>query len=127
MAFDFVATNESTSARTAKGGNPLSRAPQVASPSVEGTPGHAVVAPVYFDEQHETWRSLCRIQAPRIVAKACAEYLAVRHELAIDEERIPSLVDLDRMLRLRTGWELIRADGYIPPKRFFRLLSERRF
>ena len=108
-------------------GQPLSRAPRVASPSREGTPGDAVVPPIYFDEQHETWRSLCRIQTPRIEARACAEYLAVRRELAIDEERIPTLVELDRMLRLRTGWGLIRADGYIQPKWFFRLLTERCF
>lgn len=127
MAFDSVAAKGATTAQATGGSKPLSRTPRVASPSAEGTPGHAVVAPIYFDEQHETWRSLCRIQTPSIQAKACVEYLAVRNELAIDEERIPSLVDLDRMLRQRTGWGLIRADGYVQPKWFFRLLTERRF
>jgi phenylalanine-4-hydroxylase len=108
-------------------GKPLSRAPQVASPSPEGTPGSEVVPPTYFDEQHETWRTLCRVQAPAVSQKACDEYLAVRDELDIDEERIPTLVDLDRMLRQRTGWRLVRADGYIPPEWFFRLLADRCF
>jgi phenylalanine-4-hydroxylase len=70
---------------------------------------------------------MCRIQAPAISAKACDEYLAVRSALAIDEERIPTLVDLDRMLRRSTGWGLVRADGYIRPEWFFRLLADRRF
>jgi phenylalanine-4-hydroxylase len=106
---------------------PLSRAPRVASPSPEGTPGHKVIAPVYFEDQHQTWRSLCRIQTPAIAMKACAEYIAARERLVIDEDRIPNLVDLDRMLRLRTGWGLMRADGYIAPKWFFRLLADRCF
>ena len=106
---------------------PLSRAPQVASPSREGTPGRAVVAPTYFEEQHETWRHLCRMQAPVLSTRACEEYLTARERLDIDEDRIPSLVDLDRMLRLRTGWSLMRADGYIQPKWFFRLIAERCF
>jgi phenylalanine-4-hydroxylase len=106
---------------------PLSRAPRVASPSPEGTPGHEVVAPTYFDEQHETWRNLCRIQAPILSTRACDEYLNSRERLEIDEEKIPTLADLDRMLRLRTGWSLMRADGYIPPKRFFRLIADRCF
>jgi phenylalanine-4-hydroxylase len=108
-------------------GKPLSRAPRVASSSPEGTPGHQVIAPVYFEQQHQTWRNLCRIQAPSITAKACAEYIDARERLVIDEDRIPTLVDLDRMLRLRTGWGLIRADGYITPKWFFRLLADRYF
>ena len=121
MFFDVIATAEMALAR------PLSRAPHVASPCPEGTPGSEAVPPTYFAEQHETWRTLCRIQAPAISAKACAEYLAVRNDLAIDEERIPTLVDLDRTLRRRTGWSLVRADGYIRPEWFFRLLADRRF
>jgi phenylalanine-4-hydroxylase len=127
MAFDMLETRRLAIARATASGKPRSRAPRVPSPSVEGTPGHAVVPPVYFEEQHETWRTLCRIQSPSIAAKACDEYLTVRHELAIDEETIPSIVELDRVLRQRTGWGLMRADGYIQPKWFFRLLAERCF
>jgi phenylalanine-4-hydroxylase len=122
MSFDVsLTTPQPTNAR------PLSRAPRVASPSPEGTPGYDVVAPAYFDEQHETWRKLCRIQAPVLSTRACGEYLTSRERLEIDEEKIPTLVDLDRMLRLRTGWSLMRADGYIPPQRFFRLIADRCF
>jgi len=106
---------------------PRSRDPRVASPSPEGTPGPEVVAPTYFPEQHRTWRQLCRIQAPAISTHACAEYIEARDRLVIHEERIPTLVDLDRMLRARTGWGLIRADGYVPPRWFFRLLKNRIF
>ncbi len=113
--------------RAGAGSKPLSRAPRTPTPSPEGTPGCDSVAPDYFEEQHDTWRALCRIQAPAVRANGSAEYLVARDILVIDEERIPTLADLDRMLRQRTGWELMRADGYIPPKWFFRLLAERRF
>src|SRR5260370_4130961 len=127
MTFEVIETPRPTTTRVTTDAKPLSRAPRVGSPSAEGTPGHEAVAPIYFDEQPDAGGTLCRIQTRNVAVNACAEYPAVRHELPIDEEKIPTLVDLDRTLRLRTGWGLMRADGYIPPKWFFRLLADRCF
>jgi phenylalanine-4-hydroxylase len=97
------------------------------SPSPEGTIGEKIIAPVYHEEQHETWRLLCERQSKLITQKACPEYLAGKELLNVSTNRIPNLADLSRSLMKTTGWQVIRVDGFVDPVLFFTLLANRCF
>lgn len=101
--------------------------PLQASPSPEGTIGEAIVAPVYSEEQHNTWRHLCAGQAKLIAERACPEYLIGKELLGASENRIPALSELSQALFHRTGWQVIRVDGFVDPVLFFTLLANRCF
>jgi phenylalanine-4-hydroxylase len=62
--------------------------------------------------------------APRYV---CAEYLAARKLLNLDESFIPDLHELDGELRACSGWGIIKARGYVQPRVFFQLLKQKLF
>jgi len=53
--------------------------------------------------------------------------MAAREKLAIEETRIPELRELGRRLRCLTGWDIIRVPGYVTPRSFFLLMSEKLF
>jgi phenylalanine-4-hydroxylase len=74
-----------------------------------------------------TWRQLCVLQWQRIRERACDAYLVERERLAITEHRIPTLAELDRTLFARTGWRVVRVNGYVQPARFFQMLAAKEF
>lgn len=82
---------------------------------------------VWSEREHATWQTLMRRQLALIPGRVCQEYLDGLDCLALPEDRIPQLYEIDRMLRQTTGWSTARVPALIPFDTFFALLASRRF
>lgn len=81
----------------------------------------------YSATDHEVWAQLFRRQRALLVGRAEDEFLRTQDAMGMGEDRIPKFDDLNRMLRKRTGWEIIAVEGLLPELAFFEHLAARRF
>jgi len=63
----------------------------------------------FTPEQHDVWRTLYSIQARKIRAVACREYLEGSENLQLPPDRIPSVPWLNERITPRTGWKTVRT------------------
>jgi len=61
-------------------------------------------------ELDSVWAALYRQQLPRVQAHACREYLEGFERLALPDDRIPSLDELNAGITPHTGWRTVRTD-----------------
>lgn len=81
----------------------------------------------YSDQEHATWQTLMQRQLAIIEDRVCPEYLDGLERLALPEDRIPQLAEVDRVLLESTGWRTAQVPALIPFDTFFELLANRRF
>ena len=81
----------------------------------------------YSDQENATWKTLMTRQMALVEGRVCREYRQGLERLALPEDRIPQLGEIDRVLEATTGWRTARVPALIPFTRFFELLAERRF
>ncbi len=81
----------------------------------------------YSDTENATWRALMQRQLAIIEGRVCQQYLDGLERLALPEERIPQLAEVDRVLLAATGWKTAQVPALIPFDTFFDLLANRRF
>ena len=81
----------------------------------------------YSASEHRTWQALMERQLAIIEGRVCQEYLDGLERLALPNERIPQLGDVDRVLQATTGWQTAAVPALIPFDTFFELLAHRRF
>ena len=81
----------------------------------------------YSDEENAIWRDLMARQQSNLPQKACDAYLDGLHRLALPDERIPQLADIDDVLMTATGWRTAAVPALISFGKFFQLLADKRF
>lgn len=81
----------------------------------------------YSATDHDVWAQLFRRQRELLVGRADDEFLRTQDAMGMGEDRIPKFDELNRMLRARTGWELIGVEGLLPELTFFEHLANKRF
>ncbi len=81
----------------------------------------------YSDEENAIWQTLIERQLACVKGRACDEYMAGLTRLALPQDRIPQLGDINRVLEPATGWQVGRVPALISFDRFFELLANRRF
>lgn len=81
----------------------------------------------YTLEQHEIWAELVRRRRPQIEAAACREYLEGYAFLGLQDNRLPNLAKISRLLKPRTGWSATPVSGFLPGEAFFEMLAARMF
>jgi phenylalanine-4-hydroxylase len=81
----------------------------------------------YDDTENATWQALMRRQMEVIEGRVCQQYIDGLERLALPEDRIPQLGDVDRVLMEATGWRTAQVPALIPFNTFFELLANRRF
>jgi len=81
----------------------------------------------YSAEEHETWKILLQKQLPNLKERACHHYLQGLELLALPEDRIPQLSDLNGVLKQHGSWTLEPVASLIPPNQFFSMLARRKF
>lgn len=81
----------------------------------------------YSDQENATWQTLMTRQMALVEGRVCHEYLQGLEHLALPQDRIPQLGEIDRVLEAATGWRTARVPALIPFTRFFELLAQRRF
>jgi phenylalanine-4-hydroxylase len=81
----------------------------------------------YSESDHQVWATLFRRQREVLVGRASDEFLASQEAMGMSPDRIPKFEDINRLLRARTGWELVGVEGLLPELTFFDHLANRRF
>ena len=73
----------------------------------------------YPDSEHAVWNTLIERQLKLLPGRACDEYLDGLDQLALPNERIPQLGEVNRVLERATGWQVARVPALIPFQTFF--------
>lgn len=99
------------------------------SVSPEGTIGEHIAPPVYSFEQDETWKMLLQKHAQLLDTNQylCAEYQEGMKKLNFSKNHVSHLKDVSAVLKQATQWQVIRVEGLVGAKNFFRLLANRVF
>lgn len=81
----------------------------------------------YTRDEHKVWGTLYRRQMDLLPGRVCEDYLEGVRTLEINPQEIPKFENLTKILKPRTGWEIVAVPGLIPSKPFFTLLANRKF
>ncbi len=81
----------------------------------------------YTDEENAIWHELITRQRKIIKGRACNEYLEALDRLELPSDRVPQCEDVSRVMRDRTGWEVVPVPALINFDKFFRLLADKKF
>ncbi len=95
--------------------------------SVVDRPIDSVEVPTYSEEEHGTWELLYSTQEKLIPGRACDEFVEGLEKIDFPKNRIPTLKDVSAKISAQTGWSLLRVDGLVHPRDFFKLLARRIF
>lgn len=80
----------------------------------------------YTAQDHDTFRRLLARQCALLPGHAAHAFIEALPALGADQG-IPRFEDVNRRLRVATGWEIVAVPGLISEKAFFELLAHRRF
>ncbi len=81
----------------------------------------------YTKEEHGVWRTLFERQSKLLPGRACDEFIRGMQDLPIGPEQIPDFEQMSKVLKKRTGWEVVAVPGLVPDEVFFEHLANRRF
>ncbi|MDZ7865466.1 phenylalanine 4-monooxygenase [Acidovorax sp.] len=81
----------------------------------------------YTKEEHAVWRTLFERQSKLLPGRACDEFICGMQDLPIGPEQIPDFEQMSKVLKKRTGWEVVAVPGLVPDEVFFEHLANRRF
>jgi len=81
----------------------------------------------YTQEQHEVWSLLYQRRMRSLATTASRRFLAGMDIIGLRPDRVPDLDEVNRRLEPLTGWQAVPVSGFIPARRFFEALAERRF
>jgi len=81
----------------------------------------------YTAEDFEVWKFLYERQMPVLQEVAAEEYLQGIKNIEFVADKIPNILDTNKLLATQTGWELVVVPGIIKEPDFFNLLSQKKF
>ncbi len=81
----------------------------------------------YTEQDHEVWKTLYQRQSALLPGRACDEFMQGLTTLQINEYQVPRFDELNRQLKVLTGWQIVAVHGLIPDATFFEHLANRRF
>ncbi|WP_202940991.1 phenylalanine 4-monooxygenase [Alteromonas macleodii] len=81
----------------------------------------------WSDEENQIWSELYARQIPLVKERACQEYLDGLDLLKLNEKEIPQLLDINKVLMEKTGWQTAEVPALINFGEFFRLLANKQF
>ena len=81
----------------------------------------------YTDEDHAVWGILYERRMKELARNGSGVFLRGAEAIGLRPDRVPDLEEVNRRLDARTGWNAVPVTGFIPARRFFECLAERRF
>ncbi|MGD8230944.1 phenylalanine 4-monooxygenase [Vibrio sp. TRT 1302] len=81
----------------------------------------------WSSEEDQVWSDLVSRQLHLVKQRACKEYLAGLELLDLPLDRAPQIVDINRVLKQATGWQVEPVPALINFDRFFALLADKKF
>lgn len=81
----------------------------------------------YTPQEHAVWATLFERQSRLLPGRACDDFIRGMGDLPFRADRIPDFEQMSRVLRRKTGWEVVAVPGLVPDEVFFEHLAHRRF
>ncbi len=81
----------------------------------------------YTAEEHEVWRTVRRLLDPKHRAAACREYLECLDLVALPDDRVPQLEEVNARIRPLTGFRMLPVAGLVTARAFLEFLADRVF
>lgn len=81
----------------------------------------------YSDAENNVWQTLYTRQKNILPGRACDEFLQGLELLALTQDTIPQLPDVNARLEGLTGWNVVPVEALISARAFFELLAKRCF
>ncbi|ACA86000.1 phenylalanine 4-monooxygenase [Shewanella woodyi] len=78
-------------------------------------------------DEHDIWQALYQRQLDNLPKFACAEYQQGLKKLALCDDKIPQLTEIDKVLLDSTGWKTAAVPALISFEKFFALLANKEF
>jgi phenylalanine-4-hydroxylase len=81
----------------------------------------------YTPEDHAVWGLLYARRMEELRRTGSRVFLEGAEAIGLRPDSVPDLEDVNRRLDALTGWNAVPVVGFIPARRFFECLAERRF
>ena len=82
---------------------------------------------LYTPEDHAVWSLLYARRMGELRRTGSRVFLKGADAIGLRPDSVPDLEDVNRRLAALTGWAAVPVVGFIPARRFFECLAERRF
>ncbi len=99
----------------------------LATLAMEWEPGQPIPAAPYTEAEHEVWRTVCTELHRLHERHACSLYLEGKQRLALPEDHIPQLTEVNEHLVSLTGFSYVPAAGLVPLLEFYGSLADGHF
>ena len=81
----------------------------------------------YTREDYKVWKILFNKRLENLQGIVAEEFLVALKDLNFKEEKIPNFVEVNNILKSRTGWSIKTVPNISPPEEFFSFLSMKKF
>lgn len=81
----------------------------------------------FTSEDHETWKEILTIHEKKRDQQICDIFLDGLKKLHLTKDRIPSLAEVNHIIRQCSGFEGVFVEGLEEGPSFYKMLSERKF
>ena len=81
----------------------------------------------YTREDYKVWKILFNKRLENIQGIVAEEFLVALKDLNFKAEKIPNFVEVNNILKSRTGWSIKTVPNISPPEEFFSFLSMKKF
>ena len=81
----------------------------------------------YTREDYKVWKILFNKRLENLQGIVAEEFLVALNDLNFKAEKIPNFVEINNILKNRTGWSIKTVPNISPPEEFFSFLSMKKF
>ena len=81
----------------------------------------------YTREDYKVWEILFNKRLENLQGIVAEEFLVALNDLNFKAEKIPNFVEINNILKNRTGWSIKTVPNISPPEEFFSFLSMKKF
>ena len=81
----------------------------------------------YTREDYKVWKILFNKRLENLQGIVAEEFLVALKDLNFKAEKIPNFVEINKILKNRTGWSIKTVPNISPPEEFFSFLSMKKF
>ena len=82
---------------------------------------------IYTREDYKVWEILFNKRLENLQGIVAEEFLVALDDLNFKAEKIPNFVEINNILKNRTGWSIKTVPNISPPEEFFSFLSMKKF
>ena len=82
---------------------------------------------IYSKEDNSIWQILCKRQTIACNKNASKQVYQGLKDIEFNPKKVPNFQRINKILLMKTGWQIVPVNGFIPNNQFFNLISQRKF